>query len=338
MMAGGGLNCKSATFVTGNDLSEAVTRVLAGGDVGCAVAFWGIGSRGFLDSTGARSGQFRIVCDTSMGGTHPEALRSLGAPGDPSVRYHDGLHAKVYVSEVGVVVGSANASDNGIGFGNGEPGLTEAGTFHEAGSDVWESARAWFDRLHSKASIVDDAAIERARRRFRPRSGPRNDRHTRPGSLVDMVLAHPERFDGIGFVVVSASSTPEERETARRSAKKAGIERSIVEDTRDNDMFVEWNTEDVLRWPVSFIELWMPKGRLHLYARTVRALDPTAGNVFTKKDARALRKLLPADCPSLRVAEKMDGEVVRRLLAGDEGLVFRTATEFAAAIETAIAG
>ena len=38
-----------------------------------------------------------------------------------------------------------------------------------------------------------------------PLPGPRADKQTRPGSLVDLVLAHPEGFDGIGFVVVSAT-------------------------------------------------------------------------------------------------------------------------------------
>lgn len=187
-IAGGRNREMSAAFVAGNDLSKAVTRVIGGDDVGCAVAFWGIGAKAFLDAAGAQSGRFRVVCDTSMGGTHPDALRSLGAPGDPSIRYHDGLHAKVYVSNAGVVVGSANASNNGIGFGAGGPRLAEAGTFHQPGSDVWKSARSWFDQLHSDASVVDEAALDRARLRFRLLPGPRADKQTRPGSLVDLVL------------------------------------------------------------------------------------------------------------------------------------------------------
>ncbi len=323
------------SFLTGSELSAAIRHVLGGSDRRCAVAFWGKGSSDLVDG-GTEGSDLRIVCDTSMGGCHPDALRSLGAPDDADVRYHDGLHAKVYLSDRGVVVGSANASDNGIGFGSEGAVLVEAGTFHTAASKAWTQASDWFDALHSDARQVDEAALERAGRLFRPRRAPRAPVAGRPGSLLDMIVTEPDRFDGIGFVLASTSSNDEERAAARKSAIKAGIDRKLVKETSDNDIFVGWGRKDVLRWPTTFIELWMPKNRLYLYARTTVAMHAAEGNVFTRKSKRAVGSMLPGVLPDFREAERQDAAIVARLLT-DDGKVFRTAAEFAAAIEAVTA-
>jgi hypothetical protein len=62
------------------------------------VAFWGKGSSQLIDN-GEGMSDFRVICDISMGGTHPDALLALGAPVNLEVRYYDGLHAKVYLSD-----------------------------------------------------------------------------------------------------------------------------------------------------------------------------------------------------------------------------------------------
>ncbi len=321
-------------FLTGRALAEAVHHVVGGRDRRCAVAFWGMGADGLLGVADEGCGPVRIVCDLSMGGSNPDALRALGAPDEPAIRHRDGLHAKVYMSDRGAVVGSANASDNGLGFGPGGPGLVEAATFHAPGSPAWEGASTWFEDLHAEADQVDEAALVRARRLLRPVANTGRSRPVRPGSLLDMVAARPEAFEDVGFVLASASSTDEERLDARRSARRAGIDRETIESTGDHDMFIGWGAEAVLRWPVTFLELWMPKNRLYIYARTVKALDTAAGNVLSRKDLRAVRRLIAGDLPDLRTAERLDAEIVRRLLT-DEGLVFRTAAELAAAIDAA---
>ena len=319
------------SFLTGSELSAAIRYVLGGSDLRCAVAFWGKGSSDLVNrQSGTRD--LRIVCDISMGGCHPDALRRFGAPDNADVRYHDGLHAKVYLSDRGVVVGSANASDNGIGFGFQGAILAEAGTFHTQASVAWTKASEWFDTLHSDAWQVDEAALERAGRLFRPRRNPCAPVAGRAGSLLDIIVAEPDRFDGIGFVLASTSCTEKERAAARKFAVKAGIDRKLVEETSGNDMFVGWSRKDVLRWPTTFIELWMPKSRLYLYARTTLAMHAAEGNVFTKKSRRLVSGMVPGGLPDFREAERQDAKIVARLLT-DEGKVFRTATEFAAAIE-----
>ncbi len=51
-----------------------------------------------------------------MGGSNPKELRALGAPDNRRIKHLRGLHAKVYLSNKGLITNSANASNNGIGF------------------------------------------------------------------------------------------------------------------------------------------------------------------------------------------------------------------------------
>lgn len=319
------------SFLTGSELSAAIRHVLGGADIRCAVAFWGNDSDQLFDCDATVEG-IRIVCDISMGGCNPKALCSLGAPDNVNIRYHDGLHAKVYLSDRGAVVGSANASNNGIGFGSKDALLVEAAIFHTPKAEAWGKASAWFDTLHSNAPQVDAAALERASRLYRPRRPHRAGVTRRPGSLLDMVIAEPDRFDDIGFVLSATSSKKSEFNSARRAAIKVGIDRGLIMGTRDDDMFIGWDSKDVRRWPTSFIELWMPDDKLHLYARTTSAIDHEKGNVFTKEDQGALSKMLPDDLPGFGEAKRQDAVIVAKILAGGDK-VFRTATEFAAAIE-----
>lgn len=71
-----------------------------------------------------------------MGGTNPSELEALGAPKNKNLRHLPGLHAKVYLSHDGLITGSANASNNGIGFIE-VARLLEAGTFHPPESETW---------------------------------------------------------------------------------------------------------------------------------------------------------------------------------------------------------
>lgn len=57
-----------------------------------------------------------------MQATTQAALIALGAPHNERLLHLDGLHAKVYLSRRGAVVCSANASSNGIGFGEASVG------------------------------------------------------------------------------------------------------------------------------------------------------------------------------------------------------------------------
>ncbi|MDE2116075.1 MAG: phospholipase D family protein, partial [Hyphomicrobiales bacterium] len=100
-----------ADFLAETFLSEKIRDLLSGGNIRCAVAFWGEGANKLLlERSGKFSTDARIVCDVSMGSTSPNELEALRAPNNPNLRYLNGLHAKVYISDKGSVVTSANMS------------------------------------------------------------------------------------------------------------------------------------------------------------------------------------------------------------------------------------
>src|SRR6476646_8330060 len=107
-------------FVFGERLGERIREVAAGQLVCCAIAFWS--EDGAADA--------KIICNISMGATSAEALVALGGPRNECLRHELGMHAKVCLSNRGLVVSSAKASRAAIGSSDGAGRNSEAGTFH----------------------------------------------------------------------------------------------------------------------------------------------------------------------------------------------------------------
>jgi hypothetical protein len=155
-------------FLVGDELSARIRAIIDRGNPRLAIAFWGRGAAADLFEDEQAMRRAKIICDVSMGGTHHEALINLGAPGNARLKHIPGLHAKVCLSKEGVVVGSANASNKGIGFAGRSAKNFEAGAFYSSGSDAWATASKWFNARFRIASQVDDAAVGWARKSWRP--------------------------------------------------------------------------------------------------------------------------------------------------------------------------
>lgn len=83
------------------------------GDIYLAVAYWGQGALEALFPDPVK-GRVHIVLNVAHGGTNPRTLEELMLRFSGRVRVHDALHAKIYASGCGAVVGSANASEKGL--------------------------------------------------------------------------------------------------------------------------------------------------------------------------------------------------------------------------------
>lgn len=199
-----------------------------------------------------------------MGGTNPRELEALGAPKNPKLVHLRGLHAKVYLSDFGLITASANASNNGIGFLE-VASLVEAGTFHDAGSEVYKRAGKWFEKIWRRSSEVDPDALAAAKDAWRRRkAGARGSSHAgNPKSLLDQVMANPESFRGVGFVFSSGTSTEEHREEAAAAlienddtlavsllSKSA---RRALSGWPLGNVFSDWLAEDLSAWPKRFV-------------------------------------------------------------------------------------
>jgi hypothetical protein len=133
-----------------------------------AVAFWGEGASEELGLHKLRVGQeAKIVCDLDSGGCNPKEVEKLMSLRGVTVKKLSGLHAKVYWSGHGVLVGSSNASANGLAFeGNELAGTIEANTF---ASDVTliEQVKLWLEkRVLAEAEEISKEDIKRAETRW----------------------------------------------------------------------------------------------------------------------------------------------------------------------------
>lgn len=260
-------------FLDHDHLGPAIVQLMSGAAPRCAVAFWGDGASRALFPSGRSPVGARVICDLTMGGSNPKELKALGAPDSDEIKHLRGLHAKVYLSEKGLITCSANASNNGIGFLD-VVGLVEAGTFHPPQSEAFQSASDWFERIWLTAGVVDQPALDEAERAWkrRPKLGGRGWRPMNPVSLLDVVASHPQRFRGVGFVFTRGQATREERnaiaealierDMARDVELLSPTERKALKAWRVGDVFSEWPPEDISAWPERFVcAHWNSRGR-----------------------------------------------------------------------------
>lgn len=328
---GGGTN-QAGEFLVGVALAKRIIGAAKGGQVRCAVAFWSAVGVGEIFPTGVPK-DAKIVCDISMGATSAEALSALQAPHNPNLRHSVRMHAKVFISDKGLVVGSANASASALGDCEGPNCNTEAGVFHSPGSPSWQSAVAWFDNFLNESLQIGDTEVEWARLTYRPkplmvRPGP-----VASGSLLDLVTAASWRFSKVGFVFTSTSCTDEQKAEVRKRVNESGkYDSDRISKLHDDETFFGWDRKDITRWPEFFFSFWQPKSHLYVYGNRMEARVPKIGSLMTSKDWRGLRKFCDVDLPSAQDINKADAEMALKLRGGNHGVFYANGEELAARI------
>jgi HKD family nuclease len=129
-----------------------------------AVAFWGRGAIDFLGLN--RDGlKAQILCNLDSGACNPDEIRTLMKLPGIKLRSHPKLHAKVYWTPRQAVVGSSNASTNGLAseYQTNEP--WKEANINVSDKKTLEKIDNWFDEVlwnDPKVYDVDDKSIERA--------------------------------------------------------------------------------------------------------------------------------------------------------------------------------
>ncbi len=197
----------------GQALSDRVRLVCAEDEVDCAVAFLSTSVRDDLFPRW-RKQTVRIVCDISMGCNSRSTLKAYGAPKNSNLRVRDGLHAKIYISAVGAIVASANASLNGLGLKNRPAGNMEAGAFFAPNSAGWSEAGRLFNELW-QSPIIDKGQLARAPKLASDpgkRISPSGQQDT---SLLQRVRGYPDQFASVLFMAEHERIDPEDEAKAR---------------------------------------------------------------------------------------------------------------------------
>ena len=147
-------------FLTNGQILQAVRQLVGrDGELLAAVAFWG---RGAAQETGVaeRRQPTKILCDLLSGSCNPTEIRLLIASG-VEVKYRPQLHANIWMNGDEVVVGSANASMNGLGFETAGPNIEAAVYLRD--ETIAGKVREWFTRQWDLGECVDAALLQAAK-------------------------------------------------------------------------------------------------------------------------------------------------------------------------------
>ncbi|MBU2834066.1 phospholipase D-like domain-containing protein [Acidithiobacillus ferriphilus] len=197
-------------LLAGDKYLDKVSNLIKNGrKIRIAVAFWGAESESLFDGF---SGKYlQIICNLSMGGSNPIVIEKLMAMKNAEIRQLDQLHAKLVLSDKGMVVGSANMSANGLGFeGKESDGFFELGIY-TTDSILLTEAVHWFDKKWNKARTIDERDVELAkkawlrRRSFRP---PQKNNLKEKSGLLEMNIA--DLKDRSVYFVIYRNSALEE--------------------------------------------------------------------------------------------------------------------------------
>ncbi|MBP2315476.1 phospholipase D family protein [Azospirillum soli] len=189
-------------FIPENKLAGQIKEILRDAqEVRVAVAFWGQGAVKNLGLPDVAC-PLRIVCNLDTGGTNPgEARRLLDIP-RAAVRTNPRLHAKVWWTDKAVILGSANASANGLSFEGAElSGWIEANVL-STDKALIKAVGRWFDnevwdagsRPIKNRDLQQATDLWKLRRRQRPHVG-------RGQSLLDELLTNPDAFRDRGDLI-----------------------------------------------------------------------------------------------------------------------------------------
>lgn len=143
-------------------LPEVKKMTSQGHDLTFAVAYWGKGATeelGLLNS----ERKTRITLNVEHGGTNPSELETLIRNPSIDVRIHSQLHAKIYASNDKAILGSANASRNGLHWD--ETGHVEAAALVEGAAA--KAAKKLALKIFEDSRPATDKDIDLCRERFR---------------------------------------------------------------------------------------------------------------------------------------------------------------------------
>jgi hypothetical protein len=166
-----------------------------GGQASVAVAFWGKGGAAKLGLKGSEDA--RVICNLDQVGCNPEAIKELRDLGI-QVKTHPRLHAKIYATPAVVIIGSSNASTNGLTVeGDGALGWKEANVMTDDAMMI-AGALSYFDELWDdpEARRITPAEIKTALARPRATALALLD-PPRAKTLIAACRERPEAFEKV---------------------------------------------------------------------------------------------------------------------------------------------
>jgi hypothetical protein len=251
-----------------NSFLKTVAEVLdQGSNIDLAIAYWGKGAIKKLDLKSTKP--TRIICDLESGGCNPKEIALFHKPPfrnnkDFKVHYLKDLHAKVYWTPISAIVGSANASANGLGE-EGSVGSLEA-AIQTDDEEILKETAAWFEELWSKSRPVDAAALKRAYEAWRRKQSP-----PPPNATVLQTLARdPDWFrDKVGVIYYTQDASPAAKAKFERVKRKYYSPNQLATLRKDNLPLYDWALKAARSLAIGDMFLDLADGKIYEFVEAV---------------------------------------------------------------------
>jgi hypothetical protein len=223
-------------FLNGAAATATIRSLVAtSGEAYLAVAFWGSGAAhelGLKDRANSKKGGFstKIVCNLQSGATNPGEIRELLNVGI-EVLQSDKLHGKIYLFDDRLLLGSSNASSNGLALQGAETSGWHEANLSTDDKKIREDVVSWLNALPKRA--ITEADLQAAEVEFRKQRRSLSPQWPAGTTLLQALEQHQESFLGKNiFVTIYSEEFGERQERAIRRENKlqenAGIEISGV--------------------------------------------------------------------------------------------------------------
>lgn len=263
-----------ATYLTGRSLTKQIRKVMAGTEPRMCVAFLGPNwQREVFGDTIPEN--LKIICDVGMGLTSRGALSAGGAPHNNRLRHlpENEMHAKIYLSEIGGIVCSANASARALSSAK----RIEDGVWVGPDSEAYAQLKKTFTKRYKESAAIDASTLASAPEYV-------NDGVKKTGdpvglTLTELVRHDPNVFCGMRFIFTSTTTPKKIRDAADDRLLEEDDDEISSEGRPRRDYFSGWDVSE-RQWPALFISIHRSKnGKFYLYKnRHHRFLPGVAGN------------------------------------------------------------
>lgn len=170
------------------------------GPLDMAVAFWGEGAVKELGLKKLRA--IRVLLELQSGGTNPAEVRLLMKLPHVEVKQLPRLHAKAYISRDSVLIGSANASANGLGSEGSESTRWHELAVRTSEASVVCEAKSWFEKKWAAGHPIKPSQLGKAEREWKERQRIRPKVGSDAKDILAAALNNPGEFRNRGLFVV----------------------------------------------------------------------------------------------------------------------------------------
>ena len=243
----------TSKYLTGADLNAKIRKTLQQPNPRMCVAFLGHDWVSALFS-GKPPADLKVICDLEMGVTTKQALSNFNAPNNKRLRHLPDveLHAKVYLSDEGAVVCSANASQSALNNSK----RIEDGVWFSSDDPSHEKIANEFASRWQEPKKIGKKELKKAPL-FIPK-GSDSPSESSPKTLLELLKSNPAALHGIRFVFSNSENDRDVEDSAFDMAKKQAV---LNEDfdapnltKKGCSFFTKWERPEK-KWPILFIHV-----------------------------------------------------------------------------------